>query len=331
MPEKPMKPQETDERIRDGLIEALREDRNALVTDLVGVLRRDRDAGRKESRRQLGEVLGQLESARSTTAPSEAQLTDDDLQRAQLALTYSAWRTMLGREGAASVFLAERVNHRGRRATGGGHVRILNAPFARAKRGWTLAVTVEGKPEPLEVEVPSELPVKGKQPGEHPLVVGIDGLEPDMAIVRLEIRDQTRQPLYLGLGPAVSQAPAPESHEIKLSPTAAASPFLAERVSDTGERKSGGGHIRVLHAPFDETGEDWTLVAVIEGDSEPLEADLPPNRPVTSKDPLIVGMEGLKPEKKVISLEIRDQTRTPVHVGLGPAIGSYAALEEDGD
>jgi hypothetical protein len=178
--------------------ELAREDR----AEFYRVLREEsvlaRQAAVEEAERRSREALGAFRERRPD-GPRLPQIVSvaeefdavERLEQRGLVLTYNAWRTMLGRAQAASVFQATR---------GFGEddepnvIRIHAAPFDETGRGWTLALTLDtGKV--LRAEL-----LEGDRP---PCTVQVSGLRREMTIRRLEIRDERGNPLYLGLGPAV--------------------------------------------------------------------------------------------------------------------------------
>jgi hypothetical protein len=176
--------------------ELAREDR-ATIYRLIEENVQAREAAAAEAERQSQEALAAFRARRADTPrlPVMASVADDydtaeRFEQRELVLSYDAWRTMLGRTGAASVFQAERV-FEGEKS---GEILIYASPFTATGRGWTLAVsTTDGKS--YEVDLPENEPSPGLR---VPVPV-----PPGSVIGRLEIRDGRGYPLYLGLGPAV--------------------------------------------------------------------------------------------------------------------------------
>jgi hypothetical protein len=121
------------------------------------------------------------------------------LRQRQLVLSYDAFRTMLGRAptsgspGAAVVFMAMRVNDKGQRDACGDSIVIPRpAPFASVEDGWTL-VAITTANQTLRAPLHRH---------DLPTTVQVKHLRADVDIGRLEIRDASDDPLYLGVGPA---------------------------------------------------------------------------------------------------------------------------------
>lgn len=177
-----------------------------------------------------GEAKRPIEVIVPPPAPAaDDQITKEQrLRQRELVLSYNAFRTMLGRAptsgapGAAVVFIARRVNHKGQRDACGDCISIPGpAPFAAVEDGWTLvAITTANQTlrAPLHRH---KLPVD----------VQVEHLRADVDIGRLEIRDENDDPIYLGVGPAtqthnVDDAPRPPRHRVT---RAATEPLKADR------------------------------------------------------------------------------------------------------
>ena len=119
---------------------------------------------------------------------------DERLAQRELALAYDAWRTLLGRQGAAVVFLADRVGDKAERDRRGKSVLIRYAPFASTNADWNLVATIVGVADPVQVRLRDEA---------LPVVVAIPPLKAEQDLARLEIHDLHGRPRYVGLGPAL--------------------------------------------------------------------------------------------------------------------------------
>jgi hypothetical protein len=152
------------------------------------------------SARELSEILSAKTREYHEVVIQPLPVSGQDATSKELLLTYDVFRTMLGRAptafapGAASVFIAERVDGKGKRDDDGDSIKILSpAPFAGTEDNWTLVVlTTDSKTLSASLHT-NELPV----------IVQVPHLASDIDILRLEILDQNGDPIFLGLGPAV--------------------------------------------------------------------------------------------------------------------------------
>lgn len=174
------------------LLEANRASLEQLAEKLIEASRR--------SAHELSEALLARTRERHEVIIQPTPASTPDATNKELVLTYNAFRTMLGRAptafapGAASVFIAERVNNHGSRNDEGDSIKIVSpAPFAATESDSTLvAVTTENKT--LSASLPTH---------SLPVTVHVPGLDPGTDILRLEIFDNNGDPIFLGLGPAV--------------------------------------------------------------------------------------------------------------------------------
>jgi hypothetical protein len=181
----------------EALIEANRSNLEQLAERVVEATERTArelaDAMRERKPERVEVVLEQPARA------DDAVTREQRLRQRQLVLTYDAFRTMLGRAptsgapGAAAVFMAVRVNADGQRDDDADSILISGpAPFAVVEAGWTL-VAITSTNQTLRAELERHgLPYRVQM--EH-LAARID-------IRRLEIRDASDDPIYLGVGPA---------------------------------------------------------------------------------------------------------------------------------
>lgn len=175
------------EGLLPGLIEAVRGDSLMLL-----------EATRDDAAKHHQEILAKFEERVEVVAPPgqlPPTVSDDDIAAARLVLMFDTWRTMLGRSGAASVFLAERVE-KGH----GDQIRITHAPFRGTRPEWTL-VAIDMQAGELRAALPAA-------PG-LPVLVTVDGLTRTTQLARLEIRDERGLPRWMGLGPALGPPPRP--------------------------------------------------------------------------------------------------------------------------
>jgi Putative mono-oxygenase ydhR len=109
----------------------------------------------------------------------------------ELIFTYDAWRTLLGRAEAASVFVAERGFGED------GEPNVIRIHVVRSEEvgdGWTLVLTLDD-----DTVLRADLSAHG----EPPFTVRVPGLSQGMVIRRLEIRDRQGRPRYVGVRPAI--------------------------------------------------------------------------------------------------------------------------------
>jgi hypothetical protein len=207
----------------EALIEANRSTLEVLTERLIEATQR--------SARELSEAMlkSRPEQVAVVVQPQaeDATTRQQRLRQQQLVLTYNALRTMLGRTpgvgstGAAVVFIAERVGgSSGTFDPGGDSIKILSAPFRVVEDTWTLVViTTTGQT--------LYAPMRGK------LQVQVGHLGADLDIRRLEIQDEAKTPLFLGVGPATQthNARKYKRRQIADGGTTAEDPDEAPRVS----------------------------------------------------------------------------------------------------
>jgi hypothetical protein len=191
--------------------ELAREDR-ATIYRLIEENVQTREAAAADAERQSQEALAAFRARRADTPrlPVVVSVADEydsaeRLEQRELVLTYNAWRTMLGRAGAASVFQAVR----GFDEDGETAIHIQAGPFDEIGNGWTIVATLDnGKTFRADLTEDGRGRVKARIPG----------LDPERQMRRLEIRDERGNPLYLGLGHALEtqhQQPALDLSEVR--------------------------------------------------------------------------------------------------------------------
>jgi hypothetical protein len=196
---------EASQRLMHESSQALLETNRASLEELAGRLI---EASRRNAQ-ELSETLLARTRDYHEVAIQPPPVSALDATGKELLLTYNAFRTMLGRaptafaRGAASIFIAERVDGQGNRDDEGDSIKILSpAPFAGTEDKWTLVAFTTGD-KPLSVSLYAK---------KLPDIVQVPHLASDIDILRLEIRDKNGDPLYLGLGPAVQTRNA-QRHE----------------------------------------------------------------------------------------------------------------------
>jgi hypothetical protein len=176
----------------DALLETNRSSLEQLAERLIEASNR--------SAQELSEILLARTREYHEVVIQPPSVSAQDATNKELLLTYNVFRTMLGRAptafaaGAASVFIAERVDGQGNRDDDGDSIKIFSpAPFAGTEDNWTLvALTTDNKTLSASLYA-HELPV----------IAQVPHLASDIDILRLEILDKNGDPVFLGLGPAV--------------------------------------------------------------------------------------------------------------------------------
>ncbi|HUA06070.1 MAG TPA: hypothetical protein VMB27_19335 [Solirubrobacteraceae bacterium] len=188
------------ERLLPGLLDGV----SRSTAEILETVRLEGEASRaaaradaREQSRKLVESVRDRQEEVFAPAPGievvEAFDAGDRLAQAELAVTYMAWRTLLCRPGAASIFVVERVTEQGKLSAEGSYVLISSAPFTRTHAGWTLVASISGVASPVHAS-PSE---KGLR-----VPVYIPDLTADRDLTRLEIWDQEGRPRFVGVGQA---------------------------------------------------------------------------------------------------------------------------------
>jgi len=188
--------------------ELAREDRETFYRLMSEANAQAREAAAAEAELRSQEALAVFRERRPDTPrlPVITSVADqfdagERLKQRELVLTYDAWRTMLGRPGAASVFQAER----GYSEEGEPVLHINAGPFDEVGRGWTLVVTLDNG-KTLRADLP--------EGGRGRVRVALPRLDPEGQIRRLEIVDERGYPLYLGLGAALQTQQGKPAREL---------------------------------------------------------------------------------------------------------------------
>jgi hypothetical protein len=167
----------TDTRKPHGASAALTADMREQVRALIS----EAASERGDMAKALDRIGQALESLRPPASP-----TDLTLPQRRLALTYNAFRTLLGRQGTAAIISATR----GGPDNDAGDVLTLRGPIPS-----TPITVVAYGPNGAEIGRDPE----HKRDGELRYAT-IPGLKDEMTISRIEIFDENRQPILLGPG-----------------------------------------------------------------------------------------------------------------------------------
>lgn len=189
------------ERLLPGLLDGVARSTSEILETVRLEGDASRVAARADAREQSRKLVESMRDRRENVfvpAPAVEVLEEFDaeerLAQRELALTYDAWQTVMARPGAASVFVAERVDKEQKRSADGEFVLITAAPFAASNPDWTLVAHIAGFADPVQSQMPD---------GSLPVPVPVPQLTPELDLTRLEIRDRHGRPRYLGVGPAL--------------------------------------------------------------------------------------------------------------------------------